>query len=107
MEWCLKSWTYETMQNKINIKKKDGNAILEENTINYGLQQWPIMFSFSFSFFFVISFFLITRFFFPFDPFILNWYTIGLNDLFWLAWYGVLAMSIKSFDIGLMLDLTK
>jgi hypothetical protein len=24
-----------------------------------------------------------------------------------LAWYGVLAMSIKSFDIGLMLDLTK
>jgi len=27
------------MQNKINIKKKDGNAILEENTINYGLQQ--------------------------------------------------------------------
>jgi len=27
------------MQNKRNIKKKDGNAILEEDIINYGLQQ--------------------------------------------------------------------
>lgn len=47
----------------------------------------------SFQILFSLFIFLVTwLFFLQFDPFILGWYKVGLNDLFQLVWYGVFAV---------------
>jgi hypothetical protein len=56
---------------------------------------------------FFFKFFHSLDFSFQFNPFILSWFEIGLDDLFWLAWYEILVMSKISYDVELMFNLTK